>query len=181
MFNRLVGQIGFGWTMRTIAFIFLGLQAVGVLTVSSRLKHTAKRVSVRDFTAPFNDTTFLYNAFGCFFFFWGMIIPSNFMILNAESKGMGAQLAAYQLAIFNGVRYVQFTVRVLKTFGSSLLQRSSFSRSAGSVGERSRPEPFYTEWYANTQSIASSVGSFHRTSLINSVASMSLYSPVYSQ
>ena len=112
MFEQLVFNIGFGWTMRAIAFMFLGLQVVGILAVSSRLKHTPKPVRIQDFTVNFKDRTFMLNAFGCFFFFWGMIIPSNFMILNAESKGMSTQLATYQLSIFNGARYVLYLTRV---------------------------------------------------------------------
>lgn len=93
--------------MRTIAFIFLGFQAVGLLTVTSRLEHTPKRINIREFTIHFKDVTFLLNAFGCFFFFWGTIIPLNFLVLSAESQGISANLAGYLTAVFNGVRYVE--------------------------------------------------------------------------
>lgn len=40
MVNKLIAQIGFGWTMRVTAFTVMSLLLIANLTVNSRLKYT---------------------------------------------------------------------------------------------------------------------------------------------
>ena len=104
MFDRLVNPIGFGWTMRVIAFMFLGVQIVAILTVRSRLQHVPQSVDLREFARPFRETTFLFNALACFFTFWGILIPFNYITLTATASGMSPRLAGYLIPLINGVR-----------------------------------------------------------------------------
>ena len=105
MFNQLESRLGFPWTIRSIAFLFLALQVVAIATVRSRIEHRPRSFNPRALCKHFNDLAFMLNAAGCFFSFWGMVLPGTFMILNAEQKGMSARLAGYLLSIFNGVGY----------------------------------------------------------------------------
>lgn len=104
MFNRLVNSIGFGWTMRAIAFMFLGLQAIAIFTVRSRLEHVPIRLDLLEFVRPFAETTFSFNALACFFTFWGILVPLNYITLVALASGMSPHLAGYLMPIINGAR-----------------------------------------------------------------------------
>ena len=90
--------------MRAIAFMFLGIQAIAILTVRSRLQHVPRSVNMVEFVKPFTETTFVLNALGCFFTFWGILIPFNYITLAAEASGMSPQLASYLIPIINGAR-----------------------------------------------------------------------------
>ncbi|KAI4184663.1 MAG: hypothetical protein L6R41_004588 [Letrouitia leprolyta] len=102
MFERLVDRIGFGWTMRTIAFMLLGLQTTALFTVRSYLDHVPKRVSLLEFLRPFKETPYLCNTIGCFFTMWGILIPFNYIALSGESAGISTGLAVYLIPILNG-------------------------------------------------------------------------------
>lgn len=101
MINKLLPRIGFGWTMRALAFMLLGLLIVANLTVKSRLTHTPRPWKVWDFFVPLKDPKFALLAVGSFFFFWGLFIPINFITLYGQYNGMSNSFAFYQIAILN--------------------------------------------------------------------------------
>ncbi|EKG10409.1 Major facilitator superfamily [Macrophomina phaseolina MS6] len=104
MFSRMIDDgVSFGWTVRTIAFLFLGLLAIACLSCKSRLNHTPKPFVPLEFVKPLADMRFLTLALGSFFFFWGIFLPTNYIILYAEAHGMSDSLANYQLAILNAM------------------------------------------------------------------------------
>lgn len=105
MFDNLVGKVGFGWTLRIIAFLFLGLMLIAIFTVRSRLKHQPKRVSLAEFYKPFFELPFALHALGSLVFFWAYFVPPNFIVVYAQRRGMSARLAGYQPAILNAARY----------------------------------------------------------------------------
>jgi len=106
MIDKLLPHIGFGWTMRTIAFMFLGLLIFANITVKSRLTHTPRPWKIWDFFVPLKDPKFALLALGGFFIFWGLFIPINFISLYGQYHGMSKSFAAYQIAILNAGRYV---------------------------------------------------------------------------
>lgn len=104
MIERLLPHLGFAWVMRVIAFIFLGLLMVAMCTLESRIAPTPKRVRFKEFVSPLREPAFLFNALGSFFFFWGVFLPFNFLILEAQHFGFSEGLATYLIAILNGTR-----------------------------------------------------------------------------
>ena len=90
--------------MRTCGFIFLGLLVIANLTVESRLKPRPTPFHVMELIRPLKEPAFLCVALGSFFFFWGVFLPTNFIILEAQYFGMSTQLAGYLLAILNAAR-----------------------------------------------------------------------------
>lgn len=104
MIYRLIPTVGFGWAMRICAFIFLGLLIIANFTVESRLKPSRKPFLVQEFLDPFKEPAFRLVALGSFFFFWGVFLPTNFIILEAQKYGMSTELASYLLAILNATR-----------------------------------------------------------------------------
>jgi hypothetical protein len=47
------------------------------------------------FIRPLGEVPFLLTVIAGFLFFWGMFLPFNFIILQAERYGMSSRLAAY--------------------------------------------------------------------------------------
>ena len=104
MINKLIPRIGFGWTMRAVAFMLFGLLLIANVTVKSRLPHKPRPWKVMDFVVPLKEPKFLFLALGSFFFFWGLFLPINFIVLFAERYGMSESLSNYQLPILNAGR-----------------------------------------------------------------------------
>ena len=104
MVERLVGSVGFGWTMRICAFLILGLLIISNLTLKSRIPPQPKRVGPMDFIRPFTEVPLLLICLGAFFFFFGMFLPFTFIILQARRYGMSTNLAGYLISILNATR-----------------------------------------------------------------------------
>lgn len=104
MVTRLLPKVGFGWTMRICAFVFLFVLVLAMGTVKARTRPSPKSWEVRAFYQPLRERLFLLNALGNFFFSWGLFVPFNFIILAAQYKGMDPDMANYQIAILNGAR-----------------------------------------------------------------------------
>ena len=108
MITRLGAQIGFDWSMRISAFLFLFLLVIACLTVRSRNPPKPTPWSLGAFVSPLRETAFTANAIGLALFSGGMFIPFNFLVLEAKYRGMDSDLANYQIAVLNGVRYACF-------------------------------------------------------------------------
>ncbi|KAM0794111.1 major facilitator superfamily domain-containing protein, partial [Usnea florida] len=134
MINRLIPRIGFGWTMRALAFMLFGLLLIANVTVKSRLPHKPKPWKVMDFVVPLKEPKFLFLALGSFFFFWGLFLPINFIVLYAQHYGMSESLSNYQLPILNagsvfgriipgylGDRFGRFNVTIATTVFSTII------------------------------------------------------------
>ncbi|ROV91646.1 hypothetical protein VSDG_07941 [Cytospora chrysosperma] len=106
MFENLVGQIGFPWTVRTIAFMLLAMQSFAIFAVRSRLQHSAKPFSLIAFLRPFKDLNFDLNVLGCFFGSLGMLLPFNFLKVSADAAGLPPSLTPYLLPILNAVSII---------------------------------------------------------------------------
>lgn len=106
MIDKLLPEIGFPWTMRTSAFIILGLLAVANVTVRTRLPPNPKAGSPKDLVMPFTEPLFCLTAMGAFVFSFGLFPPINYVISEAIYRGMNYDLALYMLPILNAARYV---------------------------------------------------------------------------
>lgn len=104
MVDRLIDQVGFGWTMRAVAFIILGGLVIVVFTVKSRLTHTPKRVLVRHYIKPFTETPFRMLVISLSLFSFGLFLPFNFITAQAQTLGMSSTMANYLVAILNATR-----------------------------------------------------------------------------
>lgn len=101
MASHLIPKIGFGWAMRTIAFMILGLMIVANFTVSSRLPPRPRKFALKVFLEPFKDVRFVLLTVASFLFFMGLFIPINFIEVIAIHNGMSIRLAGYLLAVLN--------------------------------------------------------------------------------
>jgi hypothetical protein len=103
MVQHLIPKIGFGWTMRAVAFMFLGLLIIANLTIKSRLSPARRPFNFMELVTPFTERPFLLLALAAFFIYIGGFLPFNFLILQGEASGMSANLASYLVPILNGV------------------------------------------------------------------------------
>jgi len=99
--TKLIPKIGFPWTMRACAFMFLGLLMISLLTVKSRLKPTPKKLDIMEFVRPLQEPAFALLCLASFLFFFGTFLPFNYVILQAQADGMSTGLSLYLLSILN--------------------------------------------------------------------------------
>jgi MFS family permease len=102
MVEHLVQKIGFGWAMRSTAFLILGLLVIGNIFVKSRLPPPKKRFQAEDFLTPFTEMPFSLLTTSSFFIYLGGFLPFTFIILQARANGMSTELAGYLVPIVNG-------------------------------------------------------------------------------
>ncbi|KAK8058901.1 riboflavin transporter MCH5 [Apiospora phragmitis] len=102
MMSRLFKSIGFGWTIRAVGFIFLGLCAISCATVKTRLPPTLKPVSVVDYVRHLKDPRLVFTILGGFLFFWGMFLPLSYIIIYAQENGIPLPFAYYKCLQLRG-------------------------------------------------------------------------------
>jgi len=107
MVYRLIPQVGFPWTMRIVAFLLLVLLGVTNLTVKSMLKHSPTPFTAKEYTVQLKDVNFAMTVLGSAVFSFGLFVPFNFIILQAEHDGMSTHLAQYLVSILNAARSAQ--------------------------------------------------------------------------
>jgi len=103
MIDRLIPRIGFAWTMRTVAFIFLALCIIACLTVKSRIAPHPVPTTFKKFISPIlHERPYQLMVLALFFFFWGFFIPFNFIILQARRDAkMSHTLSTLLVTILN--------------------------------------------------------------------------------
>lgn len=101
MVQRLIPQIGFGWAMRSVAFLFLGLLIIANLTIKSRVPPARRPFHWMELVNPFTERPFMLLALAAFFTYIGGFLPFNFIIIEGQSIGMSTNLAGYLVPILN--------------------------------------------------------------------------------
>jgi MFS family permease len=101
MVERLIPKVGFGWAMRSVAFLLLGLLAISNLTIRSRLPPLRKGFKLMEFIKPFLEPPFLVLTIASFFIYIGGFLPFNFLIAQAQASGTSAELSGYLIPILN--------------------------------------------------------------------------------
>ena len=110
MVQRLIVEVGFGWSMRVAAFLILFLMIIANLTITSRMQPQPKPLDVMEFVRPLKELPFDLVALGAFLFFLGMFLPINYIILEATHYGMSEHLAQYLVSILNAASFFGRTV-----------------------------------------------------------------------
>ncbi|KAH7145433.1 riboflavin transporter MCH5 [Dactylonectria estremocensis] len=103
---KLIPRIGFPWTIRIVAFIFLFLLSIASLVVRSRLPPKPKPLVLADYTKGFREPAYTLTVIASFFFYWGMFLPFNYIILQAQKQGMDENLTTYLLPIINAISII---------------------------------------------------------------------------
>jgi MFS family permease len=90
--------IGFGWSIRIIAFIILPFMLFACVVLRPRVP---PRRTTMFIGAAWKDKKYVLLVVALFFMMMGMWIPVFYLPTYAVSRGMSATLAAYLLAIIN--------------------------------------------------------------------------------
>jgi MFS family permease len=75
MVERLVREVGFGWTIRISAFLILGLLVIANLTIKSRIPPQPRKFDIMDFVQPLRELPFVVVTLANFLFFFGKVYP----------------------------------------------------------------------------------------------------------
>lgn len=105
--DRLLPEVGFGWTIRIIALILLFLMVLANLTLRSRVHPEPKPVVISEFLTPFQEFPFLMVTMGSFLFFFGLFLPYNYITVQTNADGVSKGLSNGLLPIMNATRYVR--------------------------------------------------------------------------
>ncbi|KDQ18152.1 hypothetical protein BOTBODRAFT_52946 [Botryobasidium botryosum FD-172 SS1] len=100
MVSHLLDRIGFGWTTRVLAFIFLGLLAVANLTIKSLLP-PRKASPISEMFIGLKDPNFLFLTVGGWFFSLGVTPVFFFLPEFALSIGAPSTFALYCTTFLN--------------------------------------------------------------------------------
>ncbi|KAB8258846.1 major facilitator superfamily domain-containing protein [Aspergillus pseudonomiae] len=110
MVQHLIPQVGFAWTMRICAFLVLAMMIFANLTISSSLVHHPRPFKTSDYTRPLRELNFCVLAAACFFLYWGMFVPFNYIAVVSMQHGMSPSLALSLIPILNGASFFGRTV-----------------------------------------------------------------------
>jgi MFS family permease len=101
MVSRLMGRVGYAWTMRIGAFVILVLLGIANLTVRARGTRTGKKMCREGLVKPFREAKMVLLVLGFMCLTFGVFIPINYIVVQAVDAGMSAALAQYLVAILN--------------------------------------------------------------------------------
>lgn len=74
--SRMIKEVGFGWAMRTCAFIILGLMIFANLFLKSRIPPNKRPFSFMAFIRPLRELNMVLITFSMFFFYWVSLIQA---------------------------------------------------------------------------------------------------------
>lgn len=102
MLQRLFTSLGFMWATRILAFMCIGLCAIAVSLIKSRLP-PKKGTSVLPDLRIFRDISFTSATVGVFFMEWGLFIPIAYLssFANVSTGASGASLSYTLIAVLN--------------------------------------------------------------------------------
>lgn len=92
-------SLGFGWSIRVVAFIMVATMGISCLTVTARLP---PRTTAFFIPSAFKQSLFVLLIFSLFLQILGLFTPLFFIPTYAVYRGMNPTLASYLIAITNG-------------------------------------------------------------------------------
>uniref|UniRef100_A0A0B7JZC5 Major facilitator superfamily (MFS) profile domain-containing protein n=1 Tax=Bionectria ochroleuca TaxID=29856 RepID=A0A0B7JZC5_BIOOC len=97
---RLLDTLGFGWSVRVVAFIALGTLLLPCAVMRTRVKPARPRAFI-DLTA-LKDTKYILFTLSCLLAFMGFSVIQFYLSFFAESRGLtGRDMSFYLVAVFN--------------------------------------------------------------------------------
>ncbi|CAD0087561.1 unnamed protein product [Aureobasidium vineae] len=110
MVKYLLPEVGFGWTMRICAFLILAIWLITMATIASNLPHGGRKFEISNYTRPFTQPKFLILLGFCYFLYWGLFVPFNYLVISYVGYGMSLNMAFNLIPIMNGASFIGRTV-----------------------------------------------------------------------
>ncbi|KAI9162723.1 MFS general substrate transporter [Paramyrothecium foliicola] len=101
MISNMIRTVGYGWAMRTAAFIILALLIVTNLTLRSRRSRVQIKLPKGSLLRPFREPTFVVLLAGLFLVPFGLYVPITYIPTVAMGDGMSNEMAQNLVAIYN--------------------------------------------------------------------------------
>ncbi|KAE8548927.1 hypothetical protein EYB25_009310 [Talaromyces marneffei] len=101
MVQKLIVQVGYGWSMRIAAFMILGLLTISNLTIKSRFPPQPRSMTREELVQPFREFNTVVVICGFLLLTFGIFIPVDYVVVEALGTGMDPNLAQYLLAMLN--------------------------------------------------------------------------------
>ncbi|KAL9000244.1 MAG: hypothetical protein Q9169_001146 [Polycauliona sp. 2 TL-2023] len=98
--ENLFPKVGFAWSVRLLALIFLVLLIVANIFIRTRLPPRADCTMWPDFRI-FGDVPFALTTAGVFFIEWGLFVPLSFISSYALANGVNPTFSYQLLAVLN--------------------------------------------------------------------------------
>ncbi|KAJ9144306.1 MFS general substrate transporter [Coniochaeta hoffmannii] len=119
MLSRLIDKVGYGWAMRTSAFLIFALLTVANLTLRTRQtpatpSHQPSSLPKNKIWHPFHEPPFLLLLAGLFLVPFGLYLPINYLPVASIASGMPREPAQNLVAYYNAAS-------LLGRFSSGLL------------------------------------------------------------
>ncbi|RGP59534.1 putative transporter mch4 [Fusarium sporotrichioides] len=103
MVNRLMPRVGFGWTMRAVAFIILAGAVIAAAIIRSNRDHAPTPFNITSYYKPLKEVKFSLLCLAMTVFGLGLFLPFNFIPLEGQALGMSWELSVYSIVILNAV------------------------------------------------------------------------------
>ncbi|KAH0382246.1 hypothetical protein KCU92_g6425, partial [Aureobasidium melanogenum] len=110
MVKYLLPEVHFGWAMRTCAFLILGLWLITIATISSDLPHGGEKFEIAKYTRPFTEPKCLILLGFCYFLYWDLLVPFNYLLISSVEYGMSFSMAFNLTPIMTGASFNGRTV-----------------------------------------------------------------------
>lgn len=100
MLQKLIPEVGFGWSTRIIAFIYVITCAIANLLIRSRLPPNPDASANPDFRI-FKDPAFAITVLGVFLIEWALFIPLTYISSYAVAQGFSSSFSYDILVLVN--------------------------------------------------------------------------------
>ncbi|KAH7303926.1 major facilitator superfamily domain-containing protein [Stachybotrys elegans] len=101
MISNMIRTVGYGWAMRTAAFVILVLLIITNLTLRSRRVRTHTKLPRSSLIKPFHEIAFVVLLAGLFLVPFGLYVPVTYIPSVALGAGLETEMAQNLVAIYN--------------------------------------------------------------------------------
>jgi MFS family permease len=104
MMSNMIRTVGYGWAMRTAAFLIMLLLIVANLTLRSRRVRVQTKLPRESYIRPFRELKFMMLSAGLFLVPFGLYVPITYIPTVAIGAGISNEMASNLVAIYNAAR-----------------------------------------------------------------------------
>lgn len=106
MLTKLIERVGYGWAMRSSAFLIGGMLVIANFTIRTHHPPSPKSISRQQMGRPFRELAFVFLLAGLFFVPFGLYTPINYLPTAAIKAGTKKALAQNLVTFYNAASLV---------------------------------------------------------------------------
>ncbi|KAL7940152.1 major facilitator superfamily domain-containing protein [Trichoderma barbatum] len=101
MVSHLIKQVGFGWAMRSSAFLILALLIVANMTITSNGPRKRRLIQPKQILGIFHETPFVILMVGLLLYTFGFFVPLDYVAAEAAAAGEDPNQVQYLIPMLN--------------------------------------------------------------------------------